>query len=98
MESTSKSRDMFFWHSKAKELMKIQIQRKELEELENSLKEELKQLSQNKSCSYGGLAFLKRDRQGLIDYSKIPELKDINLEYYRKEPTEFWVLQLYLEE
>lgn len=48
-----------------------------------------------KECEYqnsigGGVTLTKVVRQGNVDYKAIAQLKDMDLNPYRKEPTEFW--------
>ena len=57
---------------------------------EEVLRKNLIKLANNESCEGGGIKLLKSVRKGNIDYSNIPELKQIDLETYRKEPTTFW--------
>lgn len=40
------------------------------------------------------ISFRKSERKGSIQYDKIPELKNIDLEKYRKEPSEVWTVRI----
>lgn len=84
------------WIELAKQAMKIQQHRKQLEELEKKLIGDLKELSQNVSSRGGNITFTASIRRGSVDYSIIPELRTVNLENYRKPSTESWKLDLEL--
>jgi len=85
------------WLKKATELMKIKQLVREYEKVESQLLTELKLLSDNVPSKSGNFVFDCITRKGLVDYSKIPELKDVNLELYRKEPTNAWKLSMCIE-
>jgi hypothetical protein len=85
------------WLKKAIELMKIKQMLKEYDKIESQLLAELKLLSDNVPSKSGNFVFDCITRKGLVDYSKIPELKDVNLELYRKEPTSAWKLSMVIE-
>ena len=40
-----------------------------------------------------GIKLTKQTRAGSIDYASIPELKNVDLESYRKKPTTFWSMK-----
>ena len=46
-------------------------------------------MSGGKSCVGGGVKVSSVVRKGHVDYSSIPELAGVDLEKYRKSPTEF---------
>lgn len=77
----------------AAEFLKIQEKRKKLEEQEKALKERLETYvaGSNANC-YVGRQFIIQcyERKGNVDYSLIPELKNINLEQFRKDPIICW--------
>lgn len=81
------------WISVAREAYKAQQLRKEYDKIEKKLKEKLKALSDFENSCGGGFEFKKIVRQGSIAYKEIPELKHIDLELYRKDNTESWVLK-----
>jgi len=76
------------WISIAQQIQHIQ----KLKQREKELKQQLIALSNNRSCKGGGLKFRKSVSKGSVDYSAIPELKDVDLERYRKAPSERWRL------
>jgi hypothetical protein len=80
------------WINVAREAYKAQKLRKQYEELEKKLLEQLKEVSENKSSFGGGFKFQCIERKGSIDYGSIEMLKTINLEQYRRDSTQSWKL------
>lgn len=58
-------------------------------ELENS-KNRLIKLSNGQNCYGNGIKLTKVLRKGVIDYNLIPELINVDLDEYRKPPTEYY--------
>lgn len=67
---------------------------KEAEKLEKELKEKLIELAAQQSSMGSGIKLSKIAKKGTIDYSLIPELKEVNLEPYRKKTIEYWKITL----
>jgi putative phage-type endonuclease len=65
------------------------------EELEEVDRKTLISLANNKNCEGLGVRVSKHERCGSIDYSKVEELKGIDLEKYRKPKTEYWKITEY---
>lgn len=65
-------------------------QLKQLEQEEKDIKNQLISLCNGKSSMGGGIKVSKCHRKGVIDYTKIPELQGLNLDVYRKDPSEYW--------
>ena len=82
------------WSQNAKQLHNIRIQIKELEEIENELRNKLIALSDGQTRQDDTFVFEMYTRKGSVDYSKIPVLKTIDLEEYRKESMACWKLNL----
>lgn len=80
------------WLMKAKELYNLQQQRRFLEKREKELSLELQALSNNEEKSYGGIRYYYEIRTGYINYHEIPELKNVNLDLYRKPSMKAWKL------
>lgn len=59
---------------------------------QQQLKEKLIALSENQNTVGGGVRLIRSIRKGTVDYSKIPELKNVDLDQYRKNPIETWIL------
>ena len=81
------------WIELARHVYDIQQKRKELEKEEKRLLEELKTKSDNHPAKGGDFVFQVTFRKGSIDYNAIPELKQVNLELYRKEEVKQWNLR-----
>lgn len=69
-----------------------------LREKEKACKEQLIALSDGVSCKGNGVKITKYFRQGTIDYKSIPELKDVDLDKYKKDPSEFWRITIEKED
>ncbi len=78
------------WRAKVEEYMKI----KALIDREKELREDLIRMSEGKNCRGAGVKTQKVIRKGNIDYSKIPELSNVDLEKYRGNPVEFWKINI----
>lgn len=81
------------WRDLANELAAVQKEKAKLEERESAIKAELQILCEGKNCKGFGVAVYKTLRKGTVDYAKIPELKSVDLEKYRKEPLEVWTVR-----
>lgn len=80
------------WISKASALYEAQNELKRIEKLATKLKEELKSLSSFQPMALDGFMLSIEYRAGSVDYKAIPELKDIDLDLYRKEDIAIWKL------
>jgi putative phage-type endonuclease len=78
------------WLAMADEWRTLSGMIKDLEAQEAELRKLLISTCDDQSCLGGGIAVSKVVRKGNIDYSKIPELKDVDLEQYRGQPVEYW--------
>lgn len=85
------------WIQSAKDLAKAQLARKLAEQQEKKCAERLKELSQLLPSRGGGFVYDYIMRKGSVEYDRIPELKDVNLEIYRKDSVEVWKLSMDLE-
>ena len=83
-------RDDEDWKRYAKEILELQKQKNLIEESLEGLRKDLEELSNGKSCIGGGIRFSRQTRKGQIDYSRVNELKGVNLEDYRKSPVTFY--------
>lgn len=63
---------------------------KELEKEEEELRKQLIFLSGESNTKGGGISLCQVQRKGNVDYSKIPELKGIDLDQYRKGSINSW--------
>lgn len=57
---------------------------------EESLRGEIISLTKGENCRGGGIKVSKEIRKGTVDYKSIPELAAVDLDKYRKRPTECW--------
>lgn len=57
---------------------------------EEGIKQELIALTNGKNSRGAGIQLTKCMRKGAVDYKSIPELIGVDLEGYRKKPTEYW--------
>ena len=78
------------WEYISEQWKNAKEQLNESEKKENELREKLIQLSNDKNSLGNGVKLSKILRKGNIDYSLVPELKNIDLEKYRKEKTFMW--------
>jgi len=78
------------WVKVCEEWKEVYSKLKELETKEKDLRESIIHLTNNQNTRGGGIQVSKVIRQGNVEYSKIPELQGINLNLYRKKPTEYW--------
>lgn len=63
---------------------------KHLEQLEDELRKQLIFLSGESNAKGAGISLCQIERKGNIDYSKIPELRNVDLEKYRKPSSNSW--------
>jgi putative phage-type endonuclease len=80
------------WLNMAQDWQNTSQELKVLQEKERDLRDQLISLSQGKSSIGGGIKLSKRVRKGAVDYTKIKELENVDLECYRKQNTEYWVI------
>jgi len=81
------------WLATARKLYQLKMIINEHKKEELKVLESLKLLSSNMNSKAGEFIFTKTMRKGSISYSDIQELKNIDLELYRKEAVETWKLQ-----
>lgn len=81
------------WEEKAHMLWELQESVRINEKLISELKEELICLSAGVNSRSGLYRMICSTRKGSIDYSSIPELKNINIENYRKPSSTIWSLK-----
>lgn len=82
--------DSLDWQTYAREYKKLCEQIKNLEEVKDSYRKEILNLCGNESCLGEGIKVMKTIMKGRVDYDAIPEIKDIDLDKYRKKPTTTW--------
>jgi len=82
------------WVELEKQYVDLQEEIKSKELLLSSVKEQLIRLAADKPCLGETLRVEKLTRKGVIDYAKIPELKDVDLEKYRRESTSYYKISV----
>lgn len=80
------------WCQEAKRYLEIRNQLKTFEKLEEEQRQCLIALAKDKDCCGGGVKLKKSLCKGRIDYSKIPELANVDLNKYRSESIQKWYL------
>lgn len=85
-------KEMKRWLEVAHLLYTTKQQLKDLNNQANDLEDLLKDLSKNKSVLCDEYKFVLQLRKGPVEYYRIPELRTIDLESYRKENVITWKL------
>jgi putative phage-type endonuclease len=78
----------------AEEYAILSAQLDEIEKRMSEVKQRLIAHTTNSRSKIGNLKIQKVIRRGLVDYSKIPQLREINLDLYRKPPTDSWRISI----
>ena len=78
------------WLDLASRWKRTNTQLKALEEEEKRLRDGLISLCSNQSSIGGGVKVTRFLRKGSVDYAKIPQLKGLDIEKFRKKPVECW--------
>jgi putative phage-type endonuclease len=78
------------WANAASEWTLVSKQLEELKLKEKLHRETLIQLAGEHNCIGNKVKLQKILRKGTVDYKAVPELKDVDVEKYRKQPTESW--------
>lgn len=78
------------WSAVATDWTRVKTQLDGLLKREDELRVSLAEMAGEFPTKGAGVRVIKVVRKGLIDYSKVPELKGIDLEPYRKDSIESW--------
>jgi len=78
------------WVECCTKLKSVIAQKKSLEEQEEALRNQLIYLSGESNTKGGGILLCQVEKRGNVEYSKIPELKGMDLEPYRKPSSLSW--------
>ena len=81
------------WLKAAQELLSCRRDAKLLASREKQLVETLKSMADGRNCRGGGLCVYSSVVKGGIDYSAVPELRDMNFEAYRKPSSVRWTIK-----
>lgn len=90
LESDYVERNDFEWEQCASRWKSVTNSIKELEKEQEELRKQLILLSGDSNTKGAGLSLCQVQRVGNVDYSKIPQLKGINLEQFRKGSSSSW--------
>jgi len=78
------------WQECASDWLSVSSQIKTLEKEEEQLRKQLIFLSGQHNTKGSGISLCQVNRKGNVDYAKIPELKGVDLEKYRKGSISTW--------
>ena len=65
---------------------------KEVDDVKKQIIDRAKETGSSKVIGCG-IQAIRAERKGSIDYTKVPELSDIDLEQYRKKATSYWTIK-----
>jgi predicted phage-related endonuclease len=82
------------WRESAMEYRKINEQIKNLEKVKENYRKELLKLCGDQNCLGEGVKVMKVPMRGRVDYDAIPEIKDLDLDKYRKCSTTMWKIMV----
>lgn len=80
------------WISTAESYKSICAQIKCFEDMKTAIRNSLIDWCEGQNCSGGGIKVFSVTKRGRVDYDKIPGLKGVDLEPYRKNPTTSWII------
>jgi putative phage-type endonuclease len=78
------------WKLVADEWLSVHASLKSLEEKEEALRQQLLHLSKDRNTKGAGIMLTKYACKGRVDYDAVPELKNVNLNQYRKASCQKW--------
>jgi putative phage-type endonuclease len=84
------TKDDDIWSMTAHEYLKTKRVIADLEKRERELKQSLICMSGRSNAKGAGIRLSKIVRMGNVNYAAIPELENVNLNLYRKQPIETW--------
>jgi putative phage-type endonuclease len=94
IDADFEKRDDDDWNFTSCEVKEYKDKIKELEKKLQVSENRLFFLSNGKNCEGNGVRIRQIVRKGNIDYLAIPQLKDLDLEQYRKEPSKYWKINI----
>lgn len=80
------------WIAACEEWKKCHNQLESLKDREEELRDTIIALSGRSNAKGGGVRLSRVVRKGSVDYKSIPELREVDLDKYRKSPIESWRL------
>lgn len=82
------------WDKQIEEWKKLKLEIDEKTEQLEKLREKIMTAVNKPKMFACGVTFVQQERAGAVDYKKIPELKGVDLEKYRKPPTKFYKMEI----
>lgn len=82
--------DSEVWISISEEYKRFDRQEKEASKRKEELRDYLVQIAHAENARGNGIILTKVERKGTINYQNIPEIKNIDIEKYRKHGTYYW--------
>jgi putative phage-type endonuclease len=76
-----------FWVAQWEQLQK---DKRQIDDREELIRKKMIELSGGRNCRGAGLRMTQFTRRGAVDYVRIPELQNVDLEKYRKSPVTSW--------
>jgi len=83
------------WQYAVRNYNERKLEKERVERWYEEARQELITLADNHNCKGSGIRMTKSVRKGNIDFLQIPELKDVDLDKYRKESTITWRISEY---
>lgn len=78
------------WRDAAQKFISLKNMKEEIESQLEESRKSLLIMAGDRSTEGCGVKVVKSSRKGNIQYSKIPDLQNVDLDYYRSPPTEQW--------
>ena len=85
--------ESYEWAVAANDYKNICEQIRQLTLIQDDIKANLLSMAGDKNSVGAGLKVIKTRRKGVIDYNAIPEIRDVNIENYRKKGSEYWTIR-----
>jgi hypothetical protein len=82
------------WILLAERWKSLQLKKKELEAHEKECREQILALTTSDEVQGGGIKVSRHTRKGRIAYEDIPILQEMDLEPYRGEPVDYWMISV----
>lgn len=89
-EDTHRLRDDAIWQNLAENFLLAKDQHDTAKAYLDACRKSLIDACDDASCKGHGVTVSKCTRKGTVQYQRIPELKGVDLELYRKAPEEYW--------
>jgi putative phage-type endonuclease len=81
-----------WWNIRISEYQKLVMEEDRIELRKAEIKNELISHGEGQNCRGNGYSLFQKSTRGRVDYEKIPALKDLDLEQFRKPSSLSWIL------